>query len=237
MSTCGGTCHDHGFKWVSLMIAKSRSTILRLCNCRVCGEGFLVHCRHDPDLEAQFLLDDSPTLLEELQRASPDVLVMDVTLQGGGFDFAAQAKPSLESTRFMFVANSASDMSIKQALLLGAKGFVLTQESGTKLVEHVKRVAAGGYAFSDEVARRLTYDPVRDEYQLASGTPIDSLTEVQLEIFRHLARGDSLKMVARKMNLTRKSVDGHKYRIMKKIGVQDRVLLSRLAIREGLIEA
>jgi len=44
-------------------------------------------------------------------------------------------------------------------------------------------------------------------------------------------------MVARKMNLTRKSVDGHKYRIMKKIGVQDRVLLSRLAIREGMIEA
>jgi len=219
------------------MIAKCHSNIVRLCNCRVCGEGFLEHCRQDPELKAQFLLDDSPTLLEELQRASPDVLVMDVAVQGGGFDFAAQAKQSLESTRLMFVANTASDMSIKQALLLGARGFVLTQESGSTLVEHVKRVASGGYAFSDEVAHRLAYDPARDEYQLASGNPIDSLSEVQLEIFRHLARGDSLKMVARKMNLTRKSVDGHKYRIMKKIGVQDRVLLSRLAIREGLIEA
>jgi DNA-binding NarL/FixJ family response regulator len=219
------------------MIANRRSTVVRLCHCRVCGEGFLAHCRTEPDLDALFVVDDTPNLVEELVAASPDVLVTDVAVQGGGFDVAAQVKRNLESTKLVFVAKTANNMAIRQALLLGAKGFVLMSESGSVLVEHVRRVVAGGYGFSDEVARRLECDPVRDEYQLATGTPIDTLTDVQLEILRHLARGDSLKMVARKMNLTRKSVDGHKYRIMKKIGVQDRVLLSRLAIREGLIEA
>jgi len=203
----------------------------------VCGEGFVAHCRIEPDLDAQFISDDTPNQLEELVQANPDVLVMDVAVQGGGFDFAAQIRQCLDCTKLLFVAKQATNMAIRQALLLGAKGFVSMQESVNMLVEHAKRVAAGGYAFSDEIARRLAFDPLSDQYHLATGTPIDSLTDVQLEIFRHLARGDSLKMVARKMNLTRKSVDGHKYRIMKKIGVQDRVLLSRLAIREGLIEA
>jgi two-component system invasion response regulator UvrY len=219
------------------MIANNRSTIVRLCNCRVCGEGFLAHCQNEPDLDAVFILDDTPHLLEDLEQAGPDVLVMDVAVRGGGFEIAAQVNQTLVSTKLVFVAKSASDMSVKQAILLGARGFVLTHEPGSVLVEHVKRVAAGGHGFSDEIALRLAFDSLRREYQLTTGTPIDTLTEIQLEIFRHLARGDSLKMVARKMNLTRKSVDGHKYRIMKKIGVQDRVLLSRLAIREGLIEA
>jgi two-component system invasion response regulator UvrY len=219
------------------MIAKSRSTVVRVCQCRVCGEAFLAHCQNEPELEARFLLDDNPNLIADLVQANPDVIVMDASVRGGGFDLATELRQRLESTRLVFVAKAASDMSLKQALLLGAKGFLLSHESGSALVEHVKNVAAGGHAFSAEIARRLIFDPLRDEYQLVSGTPMDSLTDLQLEIFRHLARGDSLKMVARKMNLTRKSVDGHKYRIMKKIGVQDRVLLSRMAIREGLIEA
>ena len=141
------------------MIAKCRSTIVRLCHCRVCGEGFVAHCRNEPDLEAIFVLDDTPSLLEELMKANPDVLVLDVDTRGGGFDVAAQVNQSLEATRLLFVAKATSNMAIKQALLLGAKGFVLMQEHGSVLVEFVKRVAAGGYGFSEEIARRLAYDP------------------------------------------------------------------------------
>jgi len=219
------------------MIAKGRSTVVRLCQCRVCGEAFLALCQNEPELDAHFMLDDGPNLLAVLGQANPDVIVMDVAVRGGGFDLARELRQHLDATKLVFVAKSASDMLLKQALLLGAKGFVLSQEPGSVLVEHVKRVAAGGHGFSADIVGRMIYDPLRDEHQLATCTPVDSLTDIQLEIFRHLARGDSLKMVARKMNLTRKSVDGHKYRIMKKIGVQDRVLLSRMAIREGLIEA
>jgi DNA-binding NarL/FixJ family response regulator len=57
-----------------------------------------------------------------------------------------------------------------------------------------------------------------------------------LEILQLLACGDSLKMVASKLKLSKKSIDGHKYRMMRKLNVKDRVLLSRLAIREGLIQ-
>lgn len=224
-------------EWSEPLIAKSRTTVVQVCQCRPCGEAFLARSRNEPEINAVFMLDENPNLLNELVSVNPDVLVLDTNVRGGGFDFAAEVKRQLEGVKIIFVAKRASDVSVKQALALGAAGFLLSREPFSVLIEHVKNVAAGGYGFSKDVARRLTYDMAHEQYELTSGTPFDSLTGLQMEIFRHLARGDSLKMVARKMNLTRKSVDGHKYRIMKKIGVQDRVLLSRLAIREGLIQA
>ena len=64
---------------------------------------------------------------------------------------------------------------------------------------------------------------------------IDCLTNRQQEILTCLAMGDSVKVAARKLFLAPKSVEGHKHRIMKKLGIHDRVLLARYAIRQGLI--
>lgn len=64
---------------------------------------------------------------------------------------------------------------------------------------------------------------------------IDCLTNRQREILTCLAMGDSVKEAARKLYLAPKSVEGHKHRIMNKLGIHDRVLLARYAIRQGLI--
>ena len=66
--------------------------------------------------------------------------------------------------------------------------------------------------------RRTTghFDPVRREFHLRVDPPMKGLTDRQLEILRHLARGDSVKAVARKLFLSPKSVDNQKFRIMNK---------------------
>ena len=66
--------------------------------------------------------------------------------------------------------------------------------------------------------------------------PAACLTSRELQILMHLALGDSVKEVAVKLGLTPKSAESCKYRIMKKLGIHNRVLLCRYAIREGLIE-
>ncbi len=64
---------------------------------------------------------------------------------------------------------------------------------------------------------------------------IKCLTRRQLEILRFLAIGDSVREVAEKLSLTPKSVEGHKYRIMKILEIHNRVHLARFAIRNGII--
>lgn len=67
--------------------------------------------------------------------------------------------------------------------------------------------------------------------------PIDQLTKRQLQILKLIATGNSVKDVAKLLQLAPKSVEGHKYRIMQKLGLHDRVLLARYAIRNGLVTA
>ena len=66
--------------------------------------------------------------------------------------------------------------------------------------------------------------------------PAACLTSREVRILMHLALGDSVKEVAVKLDLTPKSVESCKYRIMKKLGLHNRVLLCRYAILEGLID-
>lgn len=67
------------------------------------------------------------------------------------------------------------------------------------------------------------------------GISTNCLTRRQLEILRFLAMGDSVREVAKKLHLAPKSVEGHKYRIMKRLGIHNRVHLCRFAIRNGVI--
>ena len=65
---------------------------------------------------------------------------------------------------------------------------------------------------------------------------IDELTETQQDVLRLLARGTSVSEVALRLNRSRKSVESHKYRLMRALGVHDRLELARVAIHEGLID-
>ncbi len=129
------------------------------------------------------------------------------------------------------------DLVLSEVLAAGVHGVLLKSESVESLFEHLRYVARGEVRVSADLFSRVRYDAIRRQYVLASPDPLTSLNNQQLEILKLLACGDSLKMVASKLKLSRKSIDGHKYRLMRKLGVKDRVLLSRLAIREGLIQA
>jgi DNA-binding NarL/FixJ family response regulator len=218
------------------MITNRRFHVVRISRCRGCGDAFQNHLGGNCEFEVSLVDDHDSNLLATLEAIQPDVIVLDADVGGGAFDLAKVLQHRFPGTKLVFVLAAHSDICIKQALALGVDGILSAQESCQSLAEHVRQIVGGELRFSPQIVERIVCNGQPGKYQLKNNTPIDSLTPLQLEILRHLARGDSLKMVASKMNLSRKSVDGHKYRIMKKIGVQDRVLLSRFAIREGLIE-
>jgi DNA-binding NarL/FixJ family response regulator len=106
----------------------------------------------------------------------------------------------------------------------------LKDERFSDLMEHLRRIARGTRRFSPRAQLRLKRAPLRSR----SAACLASLTHQQLEVLRHLARGDSVKDVAQKVDLSPRSVEGLKYRIMQQLDLHDRVALARFAIREGL---
>ncbi len=172
----------------------------------------------------------------ELLASQPDVVILDAELtQGRAFDVAAEIRRKLAAARIVFLTDSDSGAMLDQALRLKVDGILSRNEPLVQLVAAIRRVSQGETAFSRAIGERLTYDPVRREFRLRVDPPMKGLTDRQLEILRHLARGDSVKAVARKLFLSPKSVDNQKFRIMSKLGVRDKVALALYAVREGLI--
>jgi DNA-binding NarL/FixJ family response regulator len=102
-------------------------------------------------------------------------------------------------------------------------------------VEAVRLVASRRTFVSAALAERSVPDQSRpDDNRYAA---LAQFTPRQLQLLCQLATGASVKEVARSLHLSPKSVDSHKYRIMQRLGIHDRVELARFAIREGLIEA
>lgn len=168
--------------------------------------------------------------------ARPDIVVLDVEVPGrGAFDVAAEISSKLKNVKLVFLTGYLSDVRIAQAVRLKASGYLLKGESVAFLLEALRRIGQGEVCYSAEVARRITrngagpHGPVTQYH-----SPLSGLTSRQLEVLRFLARGRSVKEVAREMHLSEKSVDSHKYRIMHKLNIHDRVELARFAIREGL---
>jgi DNA-binding NarL/FixJ family response regulator len=168
----------------------------------------------------------------------PEVAIIDVELKGRDpFDIAAEIHSRQKKTRFLFLGRLVSDISIEQALRVNAYGFLLKNEPFSILVDSIHRINRGDFCFSSAIEDRVVYNRENHSYSMRGENGLSSLTNRQLEVLRHLAVGQSVREVARQMHLSDKSIDSHKYRIMNKLGIHDRVELARFAIREGLVEA
>lgn len=168
-------------------------------------------------------------------RERPDVALFDVDFPGrDSFDLVPELTRQLPETKFLFLTGHLSDVFVSQAIRMNARGYLLKDEPAKVVVDSIKRVSRGNYAFSAAVQNRLVWNPVENRYDLRTESMLCSLSIQQLSILRHLARGESVKEIAVALGRSEKSIDSHKYRIMHRLGIHDRVELCRYAIREGL---
>jgi DNA-binding NarL/FixJ family response regulator len=175
--------------------------------------------------------------LREALKSPFDIAVLDIEVPGrSAFDLAAELLQRVRGTRVIFLSGFMSDILIEQALQVRASGYVVKGESVDAISRAIDAVSRGETYFSPQIRERLRFDLSRKSYVMDHAHPLSALTTRQIEVLRHLAVGQSVKDVAKLMHLSQKSVDSHKYRIMHKLAIHDRVELARYAIREGLTQ-
>ena len=166
----------------------------------------------------------------------PRIAIVEVDLEGrSGFELAGDLAMRQRETKVIFYSAVMPDIYIEQALRSKAAGYVLKTDSLASLLSAVQTVSKGGTYYSEPIRNRFFIDPVTGNTRTQFESRLTQLSDRQLEVLRHLAYGLSVKDVARKMHISVKSVDSHKYRIMQSLGIHDRVDLARYAIREGLV--
>ncbi|HET6426633.1 MAG TPA: response regulator transcription factor [Planctomycetaceae bacterium] len=215
------------------------SQVIRLVladSCELIRDAIAARLQTNPRFEVVGTTTSSDDLVQICRRERPDVLLMDVDLPGRGtFDAADAVLHERPQTKVVLLTEHLADIFVGQALRIGAAGYLLKSETYDCLCEAIEKAVSGQTYLSPPVKDRVYFDKTESRLVPRIESDLTLLTNRQLEVLRHLARGDSVKEIAKQMHLSQKSVDSHKYRIMNKLGIHDRVELARFAIREGLM--
>jgi DNA-binding NarL/FixJ family response regulator len=187
---------------------------------------------------------DVDEALAGIAAAQPDVVLVDVHMPGGGgaelirrvLTAAEKSGPATAAPAPRFLALSVSDAAedVIAVIRAGARGYLTKTVSGAELAEAVGRVAAGDAVFSPRLAG-FVLDAFAGSLPLPSDPELDQLTARERDVLRLIARGYAYKEVARRLNLSVKTVETHVSSVLRKLQLSSRHELTRWATERRLV--
>ena len=164
----------------------------------------------------------------------PDVVVMDVYMPGNGLDATRQIRATCPTSQVVIFTFHNQDIHLLNAVQAGAAGFVLKSAADTELVTAIRAVAEGG-AFLSPSSTRLVVEEYRAGLGSDRADAHDPLSEREHEVLQLIVLGYTASEAAAALNLSPKSVETYRTRIMQKLGLHNRVALVQYALSHNLL--
>ena len=163
----------------------------------------------------------------------PDVAVLDVSMSVlNGIDAAKEIRKVSPQTKTVFLTVHDEDPYLLDALRVGAKGYVVKTHAAENLVQAIREASRGGVYLSPEVSRAVV-----QAYQNKTELCSEPLSPRERQVLQLIAEGKTTKEVADVLNISVKTAETHRTRIMEKLDIHETAGLVRYAIRRGLVQA
>jgi len=178
---------------------------------------------------------DGRQVLELVRTSEPDVLLLDLSMPGlNGIETLIRLQKDFPHVRVIVLSMHQTSEYVWQAMNSGAVGYLLKRGGVADLEPAIRSVARGKAYSSKEISQRLRKElPVRSSH--LSKTPLERLTARQREILQLLAEGETTKGIALTLNLSNKTVEYHRAKLMECLNIFDIPGLVRFAMRTGVI--
>ncbi len=163
----------------------------------------------------------------------PDVAVLDVSMAIlNGIDAAKEIQKVSPQTKVIFLTVHDEDPYLLDALRVGAKGYVVKTHAAENLVQAIREASRGGVYLSPEVSRAVV-----QAYQNKTELSSEPLSPRERQVLQLIAEGKTTKEAASVLNISVKTAETHRTRIMEKLDIHETAGLVRYAIRSGLVQA
>ena len=188
-----------------------------------------------PDMEVVAEAEDGAEAVEKALAEDVDLVILDVSMpRKTGIQAAAELHKRRPELRVLMLSMHDSEQFLFEALKAGASGYVLKSGADTDIVEAIRAAMRGDSYLYPSAVTTLVRDYVerggRGEEQF------DVLTPRELEVLKLIAEAYTSKEIAKELWISIKTVERHRQNILDKLGMRDRVELTRYAIRRGLIQ-
>jgi DNA-binding NarL/FixJ family response regulator len=178
---------------------------------------------------------DGREALEQVKKTAPDVAVIDISMPGmDGLEVISQLRYSNPELPILILTMHEEEQYVVRAISAGAMGYVTKRVAPEQLVEAIRRVHAGRRYLTESAAEMLALRMTRG----TGGTsPLDSLSDREIQVLRRLALGHTNREIGEAYNISIKTVDTYRLRLLQKLNLRNNAELTRFAIQAGLIEA
>jgi two-component system response regulator NreC len=191
----------------------------------------------EPDFEVVGEAADGNEALRLAHEMRPDVVLTDISMPGpvgGGLTVVRRLKESFPYMHLLILTVHEDETLLHEAIQAGASGYIVKRAADTELVSAIRAACRGDLYIYPSLTRALIKTPAKP---LASKpAPIESLTPREIDVLRLLARGYTSRQIADALNLSPRTIEGHRASLMSKLNLHSRVELTSFAEEHSLLE-
>ena len=186
------------------------------------------------DIEVVAEASDGREALHLVLESPVDVAVIDISMPGlDGLEVAAQLLAAYPDLPIIILTMHEEEQYVVRAVEVGVMGYVTKRSAPEQLVAAIRKVYGGARYLSEEAVEMLA---LRLAKGVSGKSPLDSLSTRELQVLRQLAAGQTNREIASAYNISIKTVDTYRFRLLKKLNLRNNAELSRFAIQNHLIE-
>jgi DNA-binding NarL/FixJ family response regulator len=168
--------------------------------------------------------------LDLVDKDAPDILLVDISLDGvSGIELVKMLKSRYPKIPALVISMHDESLYAERALRAGARGYIMKQEATEKMLTAIRQVLRGDIYLSEGMQGKILQRVLAGNDSGLS--PIDLLSDRELEVFRLIGHGYATSDIARELNRSVKTVETHRAHLKDKLGLKNAAELTRYAVR------
>lgn len=184
-----------------------------------------------PDWEVCGEADNPTDAIKAFVELQPDLVVIDISLKNGnGIELIKELKALHPEARMLVSSMHDESLFAERALRAGAMGYINKQEASEKMIEAIQQVLGGRVYLSPRMADRMLHRMIRPGDDVEN-SPVDSLSDRELEVFELIGHGLTTRQIAAKLHLSPKTVETYRENIKTKLNLSNGTELTCHAVQ------
>ena len=221
------------------VLRKAKYRVLLIDDHPILRRGLTQLINQEADLMVCGEADEAPKAFDAVATMKPDVAVVDISLKGGnGLELIKNIKARFPELPLLVLSMHDESLYAERALRAGSRGYVMKEVAIENVLTAIRRVLTGEIFLSDKMKARLLNQYVSGRARnKTGGSPIETLTDRELEVFRLLGEGRGTRQIAADLRLSVRTVEAYREYIKDKLDLKNATELVQHAfqwVHEGL---
>jgi DNA-binding NarL/FixJ family response regulator len=198
-------------------------------------EGMALLINREADLEVCAAAEESNAALEAIDTLRPDLAIVDISLPGrDGLELLKLIRAKDPQVPVLILSMHGETTYAERALRAGANGYIMKQEATEKVLVAIRRILNREIYVSEQIANRMLRHLAGAQDRDRS--PLDGLSDRELEVFRRMGEGQSTRQIAEELHLSVKTIETHQARLKEKLSLRSSRELVQYSIECVLAE-